>query len=160
MSAGEPGVLFAKVLLRCMAGAALTAALGPALIVMIVSSVVLGGAGLPVPMLGIWLLESPTFRIAILGSWALLFLPAARATLAAPGARYLLQFSQSFGLRICLSLLVLVLMIVPLAALFWVGGGLAASAMAVTWILAVQITLASPVYPWLHRAVQLATLVG
>ncbi len=153
-------MLLAKVLLRCMAGAALTAALGPALIVMIVASVVLGGAGLPVPLLGIGFWESQTFRIAILVSWALLFLPAAKATIGAPGTRYLLQFSQSPALRVCLSVLILATMTAPLAGLLWVGGGLAASATAVTWILAVQITLAGPVYPWLQRGVQLATLMG
>ncbi len=143
-----------------MAGAALSAALGPTLIVLIVSSIVLGGFGVPVPMLGVWLLDSSTFRVVILLGWALLFLPAAKATLAVSGARYLMQFPSGLGLRMGLSIFVLVLMTSPIAVLLIVGGGLQASALAVSWIVALQIIVASPPYPWLERALQLATVVG
>lgn len=152
--------MLARVVLRCLAEAAIVSALGPALILLIVASVILGGFGVPVPMLGIWLLESASFRMVFLSGWALLFLPAVRATLGAPGARYLLHFPRAMLIRSLLSGLVILTMVLPLSALVFVGGGAEASVLAMTWILGMQIVLASSVYLWTHRFLQLLSTGG
>ncbi len=153
----------ASVLLRTIGAGAFRTALGPALVLMIIGSVLLGGVGIPIPMLGQWFVDSPLFRSAALVIWALLFLPAAREALAAKGARYLMHLLPGQRLRVFLSLAVLMGMTMPAALLVSIGGGLGAALLCSLWVVALQVVLAPSWYDFKHRGLQAVTagaLVG
>jgi hypothetical protein len=80
---------FVGVLARTVGREALAAGLTPYLALLILASVIFGGNGMHARDITGFARTSPGFRLALLGAWLLISMPAARAILAARSAFYL-----------------------------------------------------------------------